>query len=125
MHSIPSRFTPFRPVLRAAKCVEAFVRVTDKREIHLRHVLFAKGFDLRPVRSRVVALVDLVGGKVGHVDVGRQAWFKRGTNRPELAPVDPVEERMLSNFGAAELAGCRTQTIRGITEQTVEGGVFQ
>ncbi len=88
-------------------------------------MLFAKRFDLRPIRSRVVALVDLVGGKVGHVHVGRQARLKGGTNRPELAPVDPVEERMLSNFGAAELAGCRAQTIRGIAEQTVEGGVFQ
>ena len=101
--------------------VEAFVRVADEGEVHFGHVLVTEGFDLRPVRGRVVALVNLVGGEVGHVDVGSQARFKGGADRPELVPVDPVEEGVLADVGAAELPGRRAQTVGSIAKKTVGG----
>lgn len=90
--------------LGASEGVEPFVRVTDEGEIHFGHVLFAQSFDLRPISSGVIALIDLVGGEVGDVDVRGQARFKGGADRSELVPVNPVEKRVFPNVGAAELA---------------------
>lgn len=92
--------------LQPPEGIESLVRVANKWKVHLRHVLIAEGFDLRPVCRRVIALVDLVGGEVGDIHVGGQARFKRGADRSELVPVDPVEEGVLANVGAAELSGC-------------------
>lgn len=90
-------------------------------------MLIAKGFDLRPVRGRVIALVDLVGGEVRDVHVGGQARFKGGADGSELAPVDPMKEGVLANVGAAELPRCGAQTVGSVTKETVRirRGVFR
>lgn len=105
--------------LRAPEGIESLVRVANERKVHLRHVLVAKGFDLRPVCGRVIALVDLVGGEVGDVHVGGEARFKGSADRSELVPVHPVEEGVLANVGAAELPRCGAKTAGSITEETV------
>lgn len=80
-------------------------------------MLVAQGFNLRSIRGRVVALVDLVGGEVGYIHVGGQTRFEGGADRSELVPIHSVEEGMLSDVGAAELARGRAETVGGVAEE--------
>ena len=52
----------------------------------------------------VVRLVDLVGGEVGRVDVGRQAGLERRADAPQAVELDAPEEGVVLELVRAAAA---------------------
>ena len=69
----------------------------------------------------MIVLVNLVGGKVGDVDVGVKARLKRRADGAQLIPNHAVKEGVLADLGAAVLAGRVAEAVRGVAEETSGG----
>ena len=66
----------------------------------------------------MVALIDLVDGKVGTVDGGLEVGLKRGIDSAERVPDNPFEERMSFDLRGAVLTGCVAETIGMVAEES-------
>ena len=99
--------------------IEPLECVSDERETHFRallHLLGAPGSLLGLEDSRVVRLIDLVGGEVCRVDGRRKTRLKGSTDPTETFKLDAAEEVvMLDLVGAAA-----TQTVLGVADEAVE-----
>ena len=75
-----------------------------------------------PEQRRIVRLVDLIGGKVRGIDVGRETWFKGCPNAPQAVKLDTTEEGV-----ALDLVGpAASQTVLRIADQArVRGALGQ
>lgn len=79
----------------------------------------AQGVDLSSVHGRVIALVDFVGWEIGDVNVGAESGLKGCADVAELIPDDSVEEGVVTDIGASELAGGGTETIGDVAKETL------
>lgn len=78
-------------------------------------MLLARDLRLGPQRGRVVALVDLVGGEVGDVDVGVELRLEGGADLAQLIPDHAAEEGVVFDLlGAAGPA----EAVGGVAEET-------
>ena len=95
--------------------------IPNKRQAHLRALLLLPGRAAGAVPSLgglevrgIVRLVDLVGGEVGRVDVGRQARLKRRADPPQAVELDAPEEGVVLELVRAAAA----DAVFGVADQT-------
>lgn len=99
--------------------VEPLVRIANKRQTHLRHMLLPQRVDLRAVRRRMIGLVDFIGGEIGDIDVGVEARFKGRADFAEAVPGDAAEEVVGLDLRGAVVAGGGAEAVGGGAEETV------
>lgn len=102
----------------ALEGIECFVRVTDKRQAHLRFLLVRHRASLSTVDGTGVFLRDLIDGEVRHINVRAESRFKRSTNATKLIPDHSAEEWVVLNLcGASVLTSVATNPVFGITKE--------
>lgn len=110
--------------------IEPLEGIADEGKAHLGALLLLRragtaGAPRRlrgPEQRRIVRLVDLIGGKVCGIDVGRETWFKGCANAPQAVKLDTTEEGV-----ALDLVGpAASQTVFRIADQArVRGALGQ
>lgn len=104
--------------LISLESVKCFVCISDERQTHLRPLFIWRHATCSTTLGRNILLRDIIDGKIRHVDVGDEVWFKRGVNTPKLIPDNAVEKSVVIDL-VRLLAG----TMFGLAEEASKGAI--
>lgn len=90
------------------KGVECLVGVADEGQAHLGLLLFRHGSRLGSMNGAGILLRNLVDGEVGHINVGAESRFERGTDVAKLVPHHAPEERVVLDLGRTTVLAALT-----------------
>lgn len=100
--------------------IEPLEGVADERKAHLGRLLgclaiaVLDGLGLE--QSRVVSLVNLIGGEVSGVDVGRQPGLERSADAAQTVKVDSTEECVALDF----MSTSPSESVLGVADHAIK-----
>lgn len=101
--------------------LEPLERVPNEGQCHVCGLLIVKGLCLSTDYGRIIVLIDIVDGEIGHVSGRVETWLKGSAYRAEAIPVDTMEKGMRFDFDAAAWTALGAETVLNVAKHAIRG----